>query len=83
VTTRSGSAEAGDRLLERLAELFEKLAEFPSLGRSRPELRPGVRSFASPPFMIFYRRRRNGVHIARVLHERQNVVKAFPKRRKP
>ncbi len=60
---------------------MEKLAEFPGMGRPRTELRPMLRSFVSPPFVIFYRRKGDDIHVFRVLHERRDINKAFPKRR--
>lgn len=59
---------------------MEKLAEFPTMARARSEVRPRLRSFASPPFVIYYQRKRAGVYIIRILHQRQSVKKAFPKR---
>jgi toxin ParE1/3/4 len=80
VHKKTGNAEAGDRIISQLAVVMEKLAEFPTMGRSRAELRPRLRSFPSNPFILFYRRTRTGVHVLRVLHQRENVRKAFPKR---
>lgn len=81
VGEQSGNPEVGDRVLEALTEVMQKLAEFPTMGRARFEIRQRLRSFASPPFVVFYRRKRNGVHILRVLHERQDLETAFPKRK--
>jgi len=80
VHKKTGNPEAGDRIIAQLAAVMEKLAEFPTMGRARAELRPRLRSFASNPFSIFYRRTRTGVHVLRILHQRENVRKAFPKR---
>ena len=60
---------------------MEKLVAFPAMGRSRYDIRPTLRSFASPPYLIFYRRTGDGIHVVRVLHERRDINKAFPKRR--
>ena len=37
---------AADRLTDTLADCFEQLAEFPSLGRARPEVGEHIRGFA-------------------------------------
>ena len=71
----------GDRIIDQIAAVMEKLAEFPAMGRSRYDIRPAMRSFVSPPYLIFYRRKGEGIHIVRVLHERRDINKAFPKRR--
>ena len=81
MSEKSGNPATGDRIIDRLAEVMEKLADFPTMGRARSDVRPRLRSFAAPPFVIFYRRKRNGVYIIRILHQRQDVGKAFPKRR--
>jgi toxin ParE1/3/4 len=67
--------------MDQLVAVMEKLAVFPEMGRPRYEIRPKLRSFVSPPYIIFYRRQRDGVHIHRILHERRDIDKAFPKRR--
>lgn len=81
MSEKSGTPATGDRIIDRLAAVMEKLARFPTMGRPRFDIRPRLRSFAAPPFLIFYRRKRNGVYIIRILHQRQDVEKAFPKRR--
>jgi len=80
VAEQSGNPGVGERIIDRLVAVMEKLAEFPTMGRARFEVRPRLRSFASPPFVIYYRRKRSGIDIIRILHQRQSVKKAFPKR---
>jgi toxin ParE1/3/4 len=53
-----------DELLERC----QLLADNPLIGRARPELRQGVRSFPHGDYLIFYRPAAGGVTIVRVLH---------------
>lgn len=81
VAEESGNPELGDRIIDRLTAVMEKLTAFPALGRPRHEIRPTLRSVVSPPFVIFYRRKGEEIHIVRVLHERRDIEKAFPKRR--
>jgi plasmid stabilization system protein ParE len=71
----------GDRIIDQLTAVMEKLTDFPAMGRPRYELRPMLRSFVSPPFLISYRRHADEIHIVRILHERRDIEKAFPKRR--
>ncbi len=82
IAEESGSPEVGDRLIDQVVGVMEKLATYREMGRPRPEIRPTLRSFVSPPYIIFYQRTRHGVYIVRVLHERQDVDKAFPKSRR-
>ena len=81
VAEESGNPEVGDRIIDQTAAVMEKLAEFPAMGRPRYDIRPTLRSFVSPPYLIFYRRKGDGIHVVRVLHERRDINKAFPKRR--
>ncbi|HEX6038222.1 type II toxin-antitoxin system RelE/ParE family toxin [Longimicrobium sp.] len=80
-TRKAGTTHAGNRVIDRLAVTMELLAQVPSLGRVRDELRPRLRSYPSKPFIIFYRRTRTGIHVHRILHQRQDVRSAFPNRR--
>lgn len=82
VAEESGNPELGDRVIDQLTTVMERLTEFPEMGRPRHEVRPALRSFVAPPFVIFYRRKGDGIHIVRVLHERRDIDKAFSKRRR-
>ena len=77
---KAGAESAGHRVIERLAAAMEMLAQLPSVGRVRDEIRPRLRSFPSNSFIIFYRRTRTGIHVHRILHQRQDVRSAFPQR---
>jgi toxin ParE1/3/4 len=54
--------------VEELRETCRRLADHPRMGRARPELRPGLRSFPHGDYVIFYQPRPDGVTIVRVLH---------------
>lgn len=79
-TKKAGTPSAGMAVIDQLAAAMALLAQFPSLGRARDEIRPRLRSYPSKPFILFYRRTRNGIHVHRILHQRQDVRGAFPKR---
>lgn len=53
-----------DELLDRC----QLLADNPLMGRARPELKPGLRSFPHGDYVIFYRPLRDSVSVVRVLH---------------
>jgi len=80
VAESAGNPEIGDRLLDHLLEVVQKLADFPTMGRSRIEIRPRLRSFPTNPYTIFYRQTKNGIHVVRILHQRQDIEEAFPTR---
>jgi toxin ParE1/3/4 len=59
--------EAADRFADRLEEVCRKLAQSPFLGRLRPELSEGIRSFPVGNYLVFYRPLVDGIAVARVL----------------
>jgi toxin ParE1/3/4 len=61
------SLDAADRLLDTINKKCRNLAIFPSLGRSREELAPDLRSFPVEEYLIFYRFVEDGVEILRVI----------------
>lgn len=57
---------AADRLLDRFAEVAQKLAAHPEAGR-RPELAEGLRSFVVGNYVLFYLASRTQLIVVRVL----------------
>ena len=68
--------DAADALLDRVAEVCQKLAEWPDLGRERPELGRDMRSFPVETHVVYYRVR-SDVEVVRVLHGRRDVDAVF------
>lgn len=64
-----GAAQA-NRYLDSLAACFEQLARTPEIGRPCTAVRPGYRRVEHQKHVIFYRMKRNGVFIGRILHQR-------------
>lgn len=64
---------AADGLLDRLEEAFVLLAENRRIGRARPELAPGIRSFAVRRYVIFYQAVEDGIEIVRVIHGARDI----------
>lgn len=62
------SVPAADRLIDGVLNKFPTLADFPGMGRSRPDLQSDLRSFTVGNYVIYYRPIPGGVEIARVLH---------------
>jgi toxin ParE1/3/4 len=67
------SAENADRFIDRLFETFELLANNEKLGKIRPELLSGLRSFPVRRYIIFYHPVNFGVEISRVLHSARDI----------
>jgi toxin ParE1/3/4 len=53
------------------------LAEYPLAGRSRDELRPGMRSVAASPHVVFYRVVEDRAEVVRVLDGRRDIEDIF------
>jgi toxin ParE1/3/4 len=53
------------------------LAKQPWIGRERPELRPGLRSFAVRSYVIFYRIIGDTVEIVSVVHGARDIDAMF------
>jgi toxin ParE1/3/4 len=68
---------AADRLIDELTASYQRLAEFPELGRSRDELCQGCRSLPVKKYLIFYRLLPQAIEIIRVLHGSRNLPEFF------
>ena len=65
---------AADRQIDLLHEKFEVLARNPGIGEKRPEFSGrNYRSFSVGNYVIYFRRIRNSIEIARVLHGARDV----------
>ncbi|HEV2330913.1 MAG TPA: type II toxin-antitoxin system RelE/ParE family toxin [Verrucomicrobiae bacterium] len=71
---------AAERWLDKISEKCEMLVRMPKIGRSRPDLAPGFRSFPVGDyviFYIFYRPISDGIQVIRVLHGARDIHKLF------
>lgn len=69
----SDSPAAAGKLLDRIEERFQLLAEMPESGVPREELATGLRSAAIGRYVAFYRPEREGIQVVRVLHGSRDV----------
>ena len=74
----SDDPAAADRVLDRVRERLDLLLESPLAGRQRPELAPGLRSFPSGRYVIFYVAEEGQVRVARVLHGARDIEGLWP-----
>jgi toxin ParE1/3/4 len=72
----AGRATA-DKILREVGKAVALIAEYPHAGRSRDELRAGLRSLAANPQVVFYRLREDRPEIVRVLDGRQDIGEIF------
>ena len=67
------NAESADRWISAVIGRFPMLAKTPYVGRSRDEVRRGLRSFAVGEYVIFYLARKGRIEIVRVVHGRRRL----------
>ncbi|CAK7255016.1 MULTISPECIES: type II toxin-antitoxin system RelE/ParE family toxin [unclassified Shinella] len=70
--TTWGDAQA-EAYIGGLYRVLDLLAERPALGRLRPELAPGLRSFPYREHLLFYMLFEDTVLVVRILAARQNT----------
>ena len=71
------SPENADRFLDKLNEKAKKIAEFPDIGVSRPELTDNLKSFPVDRYVLFYRVIPEGIELVRVLHSSKDITLIF------
>ncbi len=76
---RVSGEQLADQRIAQLHYTFELIAEYPQIGRPRPELNEDVRSFvtSSPAYTIFYFPLEDRIEITHVLHGSQDVSQRF------
>jgi toxin ParE1/3/4 len=72
----AGRATA-DKISRELARIVATIDDFPLAGRSRDEIRAGLRSIAASPHVVFYRLNDDRPEIVRVLDGRQDIDEIF------
>jgi toxin ParE1/3/4 len=66
-----------DRILREIAKAVAVIDDFPLAGRARDEVRPGLRSLAAAPQIVFYRLKDDRPEIVRVLDGRRDIEEIF------
>jgi toxin ParE1/3/4 len=74
---RVAGRQTADNIVREIGETVELLERHPFGGRSRNEVRPGLRSVVAGPHVIFYRIEDRGAQIARVLDGRRDIDAIF------
>jgi toxin ParE1/3/4 len=68
---------AANELVDKLFDALESLADAPELGERREDLALGIRSFVVHPYVIFYHRATDGIHVARIVHGARDFPSLF------
>ena len=61
------------RVLRRMRRSLSNLGDYPEIGRKRPQLGRGVRSWPFRPWIAFYRRAGDDVEVIRVIHGKRRI----------
>jgi toxin ParE1/3/4 len=69
--------DRADAFLDKVHRKLELFAAQPGTGRSRNDLREGLRSAAVSPYIAFYIVSEDGIEVVRVLHGRRDIDTAF------
>lgn len=72
-TRETWSQQQADRYNEDLTSTFERLGEYPDLGRGRPELPVGTLAFVVIRHVIIYRTDGPRIFILRVVHQQMDL----------
>jgi toxin ParE1/3/4 len=71
------SPAAADKLLRRIAAKLQRLAEFPDMGASRPEIAPSAKILVEGNYLILYESVGNDVEVVRVVHGARDLRDLF------
>jgi toxin ParE1/3/4 len=77
IVKESGNLAAADSVIDAITERFSLLSQYPRMGRTRDDLRPGLRSFAVGQYVIVYAVEDEDVEILQVFHGRQDIEGQF------
>lgn len=73
-----GGVDASDRFIDELDDRLALYATHPRMGRPRPELGPGLRSFPLGRDVVFHRRLHTSrIDVVRVLWRARDILPLF------
>ena len=73
----TGGKTVANKIIRRIAATCRLLHLYPFAGRVRDEIRPGLRSLATNPHVVFYRVKNDTAEIVRVLDGRRDLGRMF------
>jgi toxin ParE1/3/4 len=77
---RRDNRTAAKHLLAEINRTLHRLAEFPEMGPLRPELANALRSLPLGNYVLFYRPRKDGIELTRVLHGARDLQRLFKRK---
>lgn len=69
--------DAADGFVDEINDQFRILSYQPGIGRARPELIDGLRSFPHGNYIILYFPRAYGIEVYRVIHGARDIKAVF------
>ena len=63
--------------MRRLNDVITYIAQQPLMGRARPEIQEGIRSFVAESHVIFYIDLLDGMELVRIIHGSQDIEKTW------
>jgi toxin ParE1/3/4 len=69
--------QTADGIIRNIEKVCRLLEDYPFAGRARDEVRPGLRSIAARPHVVFYRASGDAAEIVRVLDGRRDLDEIF------
>jgi toxin ParE1/3/4 len=66
-----------DKIVRDIGEKCRLIEAYPFGGRSRDEIRQGLRSIAASPYIVFYRVKEQTAEVVRVLDGRRDIDEIF------
>jgi toxin ParE1/3/4 len=73
----TGNPDRGDELYDDLMHVLLLIGDNPLMGREWAELRKGMRGHPHGDYMIFWRIKKDAVQVIRIMHQKQDIVRAF------
>lgn len=71
-------AKAAGRIVEGFSQCFDRLLEYPELGRDYSILGPNYHRVPFESFVVFYRPSPSRIEIVRILHASRDLRGGFP-----
>ncbi len=68
---------AADRVLDRIEDVFSRVAANPQLGPARPDLADGLRYSVSGSYVVLFRQVGAAIEIVRVVHGARDLPNLF------
>ena len=76
-TYRVWGEQQADKYVSALYQRFEWLAEQPTIGKSRPDIKTGYYCYLQGSHVIFYTLNQDSINIIGVLHKSMDIISYF------